>query len=138
MYAYYSLSGGRFLLKPLLAPGKTAAQLSVAIAPLLANLDAQAVNYTIEVSEHPTFLAGYRALFDNETAGGTFLTSSRLFQKDHVRNNNSAITAAMRSLVDGGLVCIVFLSAVNELRMSTVYYRPYGWPWSERWGSKCC
>jgi hypothetical protein len=106
MYAYYEIMNGYMYLKPLLAPGKSAAQLNTIMAPLIARWKALGVNYTATVSEYPTFLTAYKNLFDGEPAGAQQFVSSRIFGKDHIQANNAGITAAFRKLAEGGLYII--------------------------------
>jgi hypothetical protein len=110
MYAYYTIGPGSMTMKPLLAPGKTAAQLNIIIAPLIAKWKALGVNYTATVTEYPTFLQAYKNLFDGESTGTQFV-SSRLFGKNHIQSNNTAITAALRKLSEGNLYIVSHMVA---------------------------
>lgn len=102
LFGLYTLSSGSFSIEPLLAPYKTVDELKTLAAPFLAQLDAARIRYTASFTEHPNFLASYNALFTDEGAGVSFLTSSRLFLRRHIESDNAAITAAYRNVVDTG------------------------------------
>ena len=111
IFGYYEVTSASFLAKPLLAPGMSRAKLAALTAPLLSWLDALGVAYTANTSSHRTFLDGYRALFDGESAGVNMLMSSRLIQRRHVVANASAVTAAFRLAADSGQQIIGHLIA---------------------------
>ncbi|KAF8254011.1 FAD/FMN-containing isoamyl alcohol oxidase-like protein MreA [Wilcoxina mikolae CBS 423.85] len=111
IYGYYELSDTKFFIKPLLAPGKTLQELTAIVAPFLAKLDALGVPYTSSITEHPTFKAGYDALFDGEGAGTNMLTSSRMILRDHVAANHTAVTKAFRRAAEEGYYFIGHLIA---------------------------
>lgn len=114
LYAYYEITASSFLAKPLIGIGKTAAEMKVILAPLFAKLNAIGIPYTSVITEYPTFLAGYNALFDGEGAVSTLYTSSRLIQKKHVVANPTGVTQAFRTVAEDGLVIIGHIVAPGE------------------------
>lgn len=111
IYGYYEMSANTFFAKPLLAPGKTLEELTVIVAPLLAKLDSLGVPYTSNITIHPTFIAGYKALFDGESAGVNMLTSSRMILREHVVANHTALTRVFRNAAEEGYYFIGHLIA---------------------------
>lgn len=114
LYGYYELTSSSFLAKPLLSAGKSAAELAVTLAPLFARLDSIGVPYTSAITEYPTFLAGYNALFDGEPAGADMYTSSRMIQKHHVVADPVGVTNAFRVAAEGGLFIIGHIVAPGQ------------------------
>ena len=111
IFGYYEISSRSLSIKPLFAPGKTQAELTALIAPLLAKFDALRQQYTSQVTSYPNFLAGYKALFDDEFVGGNMFTSSRLILREHVEKNHTAVTQAFRNAADAGLFIVGHLVA---------------------------
>ncbi|KAI5858767.1 FAD binding domain-containing protein [Tricharina praecox] len=102
IFGYYELNKQLWFIKPLIAPHKTLSELAAIMAPMMAKFDELGVKYTSNITTHSTFLEGYEALFDPEGAGANMFTSSRLFLREHVEGNNSAITAAFRNGAEQG------------------------------------
>ncbi|KAI5805293.1 FAD binding domain-containing protein [Peziza echinospora] len=128
IFGYYEISSRSLSIKPLFAPGKTQAELTALIAPLLAKFDALRQQYTSQVTSYPNFLAGYKALFDDEFVGGNMFTSSRLILREHVEKNHTAVTEAFRNAADAGLFIIghlvapgVFGGAKDETSVNPVW-----------------
>lgn len=114
IYGYYEITSSSFLVKPLLAPGKTAAELRVILAPLFTKLNSIGVPYTSSITEYPTFLAGYKALFDGEPAGTSIYTSSRIILKKNLVANPTGVTQAFRVVAEGGLEIIGHIVAPGQ------------------------
>lgn len=106
LYGYYEMVDGSFLVKPLIGADMSAAELEVILAPLFAKLDSIGVPYTSAITEYPTFLEGYNALFDGEPGGSSMYVSSRLIQKQHIVADPAGVTNAYRLAVEGGLMIV--------------------------------
>ncbi|RPA75739.1 FAD/FMN-containing isoamyl alcohol oxidase-like protein MreA [Ascobolus immersus RN42] len=101
MYVYYELAFGgptMFWSKPLLAPGKTKAQLAKILEPLFEQLDAAGVKYSAEINEYPDFVTTHNSIFDTEGVGFNMLTSGRLIHKDDFMKNYVPITKILREM----------------------------------------
>lgn len=114
LYGYYEIIDGVFLVKPLLGLDMSAAELGVILAPLFAKLDAVGVPYTSSITEYPTFLEGFLALFDGEAAGVPMYLSSRLIQKHHVVADSAGVTSAFRLAAESGLIIISHIVAPGQ------------------------
>lgn len=114
LYAYYELTAGSFLVKPLLGVGKTAAEMKVILAPLFAKLNDIGIPFTSAITEYKTFLAGYNALFDGEPGGSKLFSSSRMIQKKHIAANPTGVTQAFRTAAEGGLIIIGHIIAPSQ------------------------
>ncbi|KAH8152823.1 uncharacterized protein LAJ45_03049 [Morchella importuna] len=114
IYGYYEINANSFLLKPLLATGKTTSELTEILSPLFTSLDTLGVPYTATITTYPTFLSGYNSLFDGEAAGLNMFTSSRLILHEHVIANHTAVTQAFRLTTEAGLGIIGHLVAPGQ------------------------
>ena len=97
-----------FLLTPLTFPDMHAEQATELMQPLLDYLDKADIKYTKNITEFPSFLQHYNALIEpnptqlveNGQYGGRFIPRSV------IDSRNDDLTAAMRSIVDDGVVFV--------------------------------
>lgn len=97
-----------FLLTPLTFPDMHADQATKLMQPLLDYLDSVGISYTKTITEFPSFLQHYNALIEpnptqrveNGQYGGRFIPRSV------IDNRNDNLTAAMRSITDGGAIFV--------------------------------
>jgi hypothetical protein len=118
LYAYYEVSnlGSRlFNLKPLLGRGKTVDEMNAIIAPFLAEMNAEGIQYTCNVTNWPSFWSAYNALFDPEVVGYDFLFGSRLFSKADMTTKVDAVNSALEYVVEtGGYVIVSHIVAPEQ------------------------
>jgi hypothetical protein len=108
-YIYYELGfagPNSFRVKPILAPGKTAAEVDTLLAPLFAKLNAIGLVYTQQTYTYGNFYDCYMDLFEGEGSGVTMYTSARLFQFEHVYQNNTEIIQQFRNAYNQGHVFV--------------------------------
>ncbi|OAA56541.1 FAD-binding, type 2 [Niveomyces insectorum RCEF 264] len=106
IYAQYDVSKAAGLrVQPFVAPNTTVAAFNTTLAPLLAQLAALNVTYALGApTSYATFYDLYDALFTRTgDAGGTdTLLGGRLFSKDDIAKNGTAINSAIQDLVEAG------------------------------------
>jgi len=102
-----------YLIKPLLAPGKTVEEMAAVVAPMIAKFDELGVKYTSDIT-HSTFLEGYEALFGPEVPGVNMITSPRLTPREHAEADSSAAAAAPRNGADKGHYSVGHAAAPSQ------------------------
>ena len=118
-YALTAITQDSFSVFPVLCSGVSTTDLKALMAPFTYELSQAAVNFTMEYSEYPSYLAGYTGLISPTYAGnsiGLSQTGGRLIPRSLVETDNDALTAAVRNITND----IVFLSvAVNASKVAT-------------------
>ena len=89
------------------------------MAPYTDDLSQAAVNYTVDYSDYPSYLAGYTGLTSPAYVGGSIGLSQiggRSIPRSVIETNNDTLTAAVKSITND----IPFISvAVNTSKMGT-------------------
>lgn len=80
--------------------GKTKAQLDAILKPLVADLVATGIPFLYNSYEYPTFLSGWKALFDSKPSGVPIAMSSRLVSRAHFASNTTELVATIRNIHD--------------------------------------
>lgn len=110
MFLFYIMNQGVFVGGPILAPGKTLAQLQALVAPLLARLDKLGVHYVSQFSDYPTFLDMYKGQFTYlDIAGTSMITGSRIMSKESVATNLTKILDTYKSGAEAGLSLVGYM-----------------------------
>ncbi|KAL1898270.1 hypothetical protein Sste5346_003678 [Sporothrix stenoceras] len=106
LYVAYTVTKTRGLnVQPFVAPNTTVDQFNTIVAPLVSQLVALNVTYTLgKATSYPTFDDLYHALFSTavDGGGGSPLLSGRLISKDDMTKSGAAINSAISNLVDAG------------------------------------
>lgn len=109
-YAAYTVTkAGGLNVRPFVAPNTTVDQFNTIVAPLVSQLAALNITYTLsKATSYPTFDDLFRALFSTavDGGGGSPLLSGRLLSKDDVTKNSAAVNTAIADLVDAGHVFV--------------------------------
>ena len=95
-----------FLLTPLTFPNRSAAEVTDILRPLTDDITNLSIPYKLNVTEFPSFLEHYNALIEpnptqmvqNAQYGGRFIPRSV------IDNNNDDLTAAVRTVTQGGAI----------------------------------
>ena len=118
-YALTLVTQESFTVFPVLCSGISIADLKALMAPFTNELSQAGVNYTVDYSDYPSYLAGYTGLISPAYVGdsvGLSQTGGRLIPRSVIETNNDALTAAVRNITND----IPFISvAVNASKTAT-------------------
>ncbi len=118
-YALTLITQGIFSVVPVFCSGVSTTDLKALMAPFTSELSQAAVNFTVDYSEYPSFLAGYTGLISPAYVGdsiGLSQIGGRLIPRSVIETNNDALTAAIRNITND----IPFISvAVNASKTAT-------------------
>ena len=118
-YALTLITQEVFSVFPVLCSGVSLTDLKALMAPFTYELSHAGINFTLDYSDYPSYLAGYTGLIFPTYEGdsiGLSQTRGRLIPRSVVETNNDALTAAVRTLTND----IPFISvAVKASKMAT-------------------
>ena len=118
-YALTLVTQESFTVSPVLCSGLSTPDLKALMAPFTDELSQAAINYTVDYSDYPSYLAGYTGLISPAYLGdsiGLSQVGGRLIPRSVIETNNDALTAAVRDISTG----IPWISvAVNASKTAT-------------------
>lgn len=124
IYIYYEMGSFGFTklfnVAPILAPGKSAAELNTLLKPLFDRWSQIGFPYTQTTREFNSFYESYIALFSGEGAGTSMLTSGRIITRDNIRTNAKPIMSLFREITDAGRFIIGHVLAPGNHNVDTV------------------
>ena len=100
-YALTLVTQESFTVSPVLCSGLSTTDLKALMAPFTDELSQAAVNYTVDYSDYPSYLAGYTGLISPAYLGdsiGLSQVGGRLIPRSVIETNNDALTAAVRNI----------------------------------------
>lgn len=100
IYVYYDLLPPFLSVQPVLAPGKTKAELDALLQPLYDAFGNLGVQYTSNSYQFPDFYTAYMALFQGEGGGSNMLTSGRIIPRGPFSDNPEILTNLMREMAE--------------------------------------
>ena len=102
-YALTIITQDSFSVVPVLCSGVSMTDLKALMAPFTYELSQAAVNFTMDYSEYPSYLAGYTGLISWIYAGnsiGLSQTGGRLIPRSVIETENDAFTAAVMNITN--------------------------------------
>ena len=118
-YALTLITQEVFSVFPVLCSGVSLTDLKILMAPFTYELSQAGVNFTLDYSEYPSYLAGYTGLIMPAYEGdsiGLSQTGGRLIPRSLIETNNDALTAVVKNLTTD----IPFITvAVKASKMAT-------------------
>lgn len=106
-----------FTISPMTAPGISKAQLAHLLRPYLTKLEDLGIKYSMGLQQFSGYLAQFTAM-QVPISVGTAQYGGRLIPRSVVENNNSNLTAALRSIVedsDGNVIYVIGLNVSKSV-----------------------
>lgn len=100
-YALTLITQELFSVFPVLCSGVTLTDLKALMAPFMNELSQAGVNFTVDYSEYPSYLAGYTGLIFPTYEGdsiGLSQTGGRLIARSVIETDNDALTAVVKNI----------------------------------------
>lgn len=99
------VTNASFALGPIIAPDVSAARLQSLLRPFTDTLDALGIEYKPTVRQFPTYLSAFEATMF-PVGVGVAQYGGRLIPRSVVRQDNDALTAALRRIVEDGAAVV--------------------------------